>query len=69
MACFAQNWPIEEYIKRRHKNVRAYLKKLDDGTNATLPDVDSEEFSEVEGERASDCDACIDNVDMEVLWQ
>ena len=24
MACFAQNWPIEEYIKHHHKNVCAY---------------------------------------------
>ena len=67
MARFAQNWPVEEYIKRYHKNVRAYLKKLDDGTNATLPDVDSEELSDVEGERAPDCNARIDDIDMEVF--
>lgn len=63
MARFAHNWPIEEYIKRHHKSVRAYLKKLDDGTNATLPDIDSEEFSDVQEERASDCDMHVDDVD------
>lgn len=68
MARFAHNWPIEEYIKRRHKNVRAYLKKLDDGTNVTLPDVDSGEFSDVQGERASDCDMCIVDVDDEEMF-
>jgi len=67
MARFAQNWPIEEYIKRHHKNVRAYLKKMDDGTNATLPDVDSEEFSGGEGEGASDFNARVDDVDAEVF--
>ena len=45
---FAHNWPIEEYIKCHHKSVHAYLKKLDDGTNATLPDINSEEFSDVQ---------------------
>jgi hypothetical protein len=63
MVRFAHNWPIEEYIKRHHKSVRAYLKKLDDGTNATLPDIDSEEFSDVQEERASDCDMHVDDVD------
>ena len=55
MARFAHNWPIEEYIKRHHKNVCAYLKKLDDGTNATIPDINSEELSDVQEETASDC--------------
>ena len=67
MARFAHNWPIEEYIQRHHKNVHAYLKKLDDGTNTTLLDVDSEEFSGGEGKGASDFNACIDDVDMEVF--
>ena len=66
MARFAHNWPIEEYIKRHHKNVRAYLKKLDDGTNATLPDVDSEEFSDVQEKMASG----VGNIDsVEIFWQ
>ena len=51
MACFAHNWPIEEYIKGHHKNICARLKKLDNGTNATLPDVDSKEFSDAQGGR------------------
>jgi len=63
VARFAHSWPIEEYIKRHHKNVHAYLKKLDDGTNATLPDVDFEEFSDVQGEIASDCDMHVDDID------
>jgi len=63
MACFAHNWPIEEYIKRHHKNVRAYLKKLDDGTNATIPDIDSEELSDIQEETASDCNMDVDDVD------
>ena len=70
MARFAHNWLIEEYIKCSQKNVRAYLKKLDDGTNATLLDINSEEFSDVQGERASDCDMRIDDIDdKEMFWQ
>ena len=69
MARFAHNWPIEEYIKRHHKNVRAYLKKLDDGTNATIPDIDSEELSDVQEETVSDCNMDIDDVDdIEMFW-
>lgn len=47
MMCFAHNRPIEEYIKRHHKHVRAYMRRFaDDGTDAALPSVDSDAISD-----------------------
>ncbi|PPQ93745.1 hypothetical protein CVT25_013299 [Psilocybe cyanescens] len=60
---FAHNWPIEEYIKRHHKHIRAYHRRIaNDGTNATIPNASSDEILDSQGEVPFDPDMYLDDL-------
>jgi hypothetical protein len=66
MRRFVHDWPIEEYIKRRFKSARAYLKRqalaADDPGHDTLPNTDSDQISDWSGTMSSDHDEGLDNM-------